>query len=50
MKKRAIINNRPRVLTANRRRQLLKRVHRKILLRRQQFQLTELTEDISLAG
>ncbi|MFQ3237293.1 MAG: hypothetical protein ACI9C4_002874 [Paraglaciecola sp.] len=44
MKKRATINNRPRVLTASRRRQLLRRVHHKIALRRQQYMMTEQTE------
>ncbi|MFT6897639.1 MAG: hypothetical protein ACJA13_002050 [Paraglaciecola sp.] len=50
MKKRATINNRPRVLNASRRRQLLKRVHNKIVLRRQQFMMTEQTEEMSLAS
>jgi hypothetical protein len=50
MKKRATINNRPRVLTANRRRLLLKRLHHKAVLRRQQFLMTEQAEEIFLAS
>ncbi|MFQ3198435.1 MAG: hypothetical protein ACI8R9_000597 [Paraglaciecola sp.] len=50
MRKRATINNRPRILTAGRRRLVIKRVHHKIVLRRQQFLMTEQTEEMSLAS
>ena len=50
MKKRATINNRSRVCNASRRRQLLKRVHSKVVNRRQQFQMTELTDEWSTAS
>lgn len=50
MRKRATINNRSRVLHAGRRRYLLKRVHAKIVLRRQLFQMTELLAESSTAS
>ncbi|MBJ2135996.1 hypothetical protein JEU11_05990 [Paraglaciecola chathamensis] len=45
MKKRATINNRSRVANTSRRRQLLKRVHSKVIIRRQQYQMTELAQE-----
>jgi hypothetical protein len=41
MKKRSISVNRNRIQNGSRRRQLLKRVHHKVLARRQQFQINE---------
>ncbi|QHJ13533.1 hypothetical protein FX988_03798 [Paraglaciecola mesophila] len=49
MKKRATINNRNKVSNTSRRRQLLKRVHSKVISRRQQYQMTELTQEWATA-
>lgn len=46
MRKRTYAINKSRLQNNGRRRQLLKRVHQKILLRRQQFQIMELNESV----
>lgn len=47
MKKRNITINRNRLGSNSRRRQLLKRVHQKIITRRQNFQTIEATEELA---
>ncbi|MCF2949984.1 hypothetical protein L0668_17835 [Paraglaciecola aquimarina] len=49
MKKRTTISNRRSLSSNSRRRQLLKRVHQKVVSRRQSFQVTELNEDLAEA-
>jgi hypothetical protein len=46
MKKRTITINRSRLGSNSRRRQLLKRVHQKVISRRQNFQIIEATENL----
>ncbi len=46
MKKRNIISNRSRPSNNSRRRLMLKRVHQRVLLRRQQFHQSEMFEQI----
>ena len=47
MKKRAISINKNRLGNNSRRRQLLKRVHHKVITRRQNFQTIELNEELA---
>lgn len=49
MKKRNQPTNRTRVGNGNRRRLMLKRVHQKVLVRRQHYQQQEMCEDITQA-
>ena len=45
MKRRTTLINRNRLSSNSRRRQLLKRVHKKVISRRQNFQIIEATEE-----
>jgi hypothetical protein len=47
MRKRTSSINKARIQNNGRRRQLLKRVHQKIVLRRQQFQIIELNQELA---
>jgi hypothetical protein len=47
MNKRSTIINRNRLASHSRRRQLLKRVHQKVIMRRQQYRGLELTEELA---
>jgi transposase len=47
MKKRTTTINRSRLGSNNRRRQLLKRVHQKVISRRQNFQIIEVTKELA---
>lgn len=49
MKKRTTTINRNRLGSNSRRRQLLKRVHQKVIARRQNFQTIEATEELAHA-
>jgi len=49
MKKRNLTINKNRLGSNSRRRQLLKRVHQKVISRRQNFQIIEAAEEISQA-
>jgi transposase len=49
MKKRNLTINKNRLGSNSRRRQLLKRVHQKVISRRQNFQIIEATEELSQA-
>lgn len=49
MKKRTASINKNRLGSNSRRRQLLKRVHQKVIFRRQNFQIIEATEELSTA-
>lgn len=49
MTKRTPYANKNRLSSNSRRRQLLKRVHQKVNLRRQHFQILELTEEVKQA-
>jgi len=49
MKKRTTFINRNRLGSNSRRRQLLKRVHQKVISRRQNFQIIEATEEVAQA-
>lgn len=50
MRKRNIFNSRIRLNSNSRRRLMLKRVHQKVLLRRQQYQQSEMFSDIAQAS
>lgn len=45
MRKRNVFSNRSNVAAKNRRRLMLKRLHQKVILRRQQYQQHELLQD-----
>ncbi|WP_299074889.1 hypothetical protein [uncultured Paraglaciecola sp.] len=49
MKKRTDTVNRSRLSSNNRRRQMLKRVHQKVISRRQNFQVLEVNEELAQA-
>lgn len=49
MKKRNTLSNRRSLSSNSRRRQLLKRVHQKVIARRQHFQINELNENLAEA-
>lgn len=49
MRKRNVLNNKGRFNSNNRRRMMLKRVHQKVLLRRQQFQQNEMIHEMAEA-
>lgn len=49
MRKRNVFNNRTKVASGNRRRLMLKRLHQKVILRRQQYQQVELLEELEEA-
>lgn len=49
MRKRHTLSNRTRLNSNNRRRLMLKRVHQKVLLRRQQFQQTGMFAEMAEA-
>ncbi|MDP5032454.1 MAG: hypothetical protein NWQ54_07135 [Paraglaciecola sp.] len=49
MKKRHNMVNRTRFTNTSRRRQLIKRLHQKVNIRRQQFQICESTNDLAEA-
>ena len=49
MRKRNIFRNSNRLHSNNRRRLMLKRVHQKVLLRRQQYQQSEMFSDMAQA-
>ncbi len=50
MKKRNVFSRKTRLNNNSKRRLLLKRVHQKVMIRRQQFQQTELLESFSEAS